>query len=311
MIILETKIINYFKNKKILITGANGFIGSYLFKKLSSFGAEVIGFGLDSTNNSFPTVNVDLRDLEGLKSKISSINPSLVFHLGAMVTGNPEIDLVLPMMHNNLEGTVNLLLSLYNSKVERTIIIGSAEESKEGIPSSPYSASKTASYLYSRMFQKLYNLPIVYARLAMVYGPGQDESKLIPHIINNFLEGTPPIIKSGSRIIDLVFIEDVVKGIILAGCVPKIEEEELEFGTGTGIKINAIVDMIANKIIHQQIQNSIHDSDRKKERNIIANPKKANELLNWEPDWNLDEGLATTIEWYKRKFEERTYDKRS
>ncbi len=308
---MEAKIINYFKNKKILITGANGFIGSKLFKKLSGFGAEVIGFGLDSTNNSSPTEKVDLRDLEALKSQISSINPSLVFHLGAMVTGNPEIDLVLPMMQNNLEGTVNLLLSLYNSKVERIIIVGSAEESIGGIPTSPYSASKTASYLYSRMFQTLYSLPIVYARLVMVYGPGQDESKLIPHIINKFLEGKPPHINSGNRIIDLVYIDDVIKGIILTGCVSGIEGEEFEFGIGKGYKIDEIVDMIAKKIVKQNPIMSTHTNNRKDEKNLIANPQKANELLNWTTEWNLEKGLETTIEWYQRKFEEITHDKRS
>lgn len=300
-----------FFGKKILVTGASGFIGSHLCDALVSLGAKVYGLDRISPEKKYISQHqisqVDLTDTQLVKTTISEIAPDIIYHLAAMVTARQEADLILPMLENNLIGTVNLLLAAKDAICHRVIIIGSAEEANNSFPTSPYAASKSAAKMYANMFSEIYGLPTINIRLFMTYGPRQKEDKLIPYTIHSLLKNKTPHLNSPERIVDFIYISDIIRGLLMAGFRSNLEGKELELGTGTGIQITDVIELIA-KIMKQSID-SIGKTqlNRLNEKHLVNRSTNTRDLLGWEPRWTLEDGLTETINWYcthtERNFE--------
>ncbi len=200
-----------FEGQRILVTGASGFIGSHLCLRLCQEGAEVHAV----YRSQRPTEHgdqhwwqADLADLAEVRRLVRDTRPELIFHLASHVKGAPDLEHVLPTFQSNLQSTVNLLILAAESGCRRIVLTGSLAEpepeSGETFPSAPYAAAKWASSGYARMFHALYGLPVIIARVFMVYGPGQrDLSKLIPYVILSLLQGKTPQISSGQRLVGL------------------------------------------------------------------------------------------------------------
>jgi nucleoside-diphosphate-sugar epimerase len=288
------------------VTGATGFIGWHLCEALVGLGAEVHGLSrtaAESLPGGVVPEPVDLQEAQAVREVLARLKPGFIFHLAGLVTGRQERSLVLPMLHHNLVGTVHLLLAALEAGVERLVLTGSSEEvyggDRDGIPSSPYAASKTAGTLYARMFHRLYGLPVVVVRPFMVYGPRQAESKLVPHIIVSLLSGKPPRLSSGERVYDFVYVQDVVRGLLKAALAPRAAGEEIELGSGVGFHIRDLAELLVGLTGSsiQPLYGAV--ADRVGEHSRIADLTKARDLLGWEPIWSLREGLAETIAWYR------------
>jgi len=183
---------------RVLITGARGFIGAHLCQRLVAAGAVVQGVSRHSNFAERPPnmewLTVDLTDLGAVRQMMRTSAPDVVFHLAGHVTGSQALTDVEPTFTQNLTSTVNLLISAAETDRSRVLVAGSMHEpdadDSEGIPSSPYAASKWACTAYARMFHRLYQFPVVIARPMMVYGPRQwDVTKLLPYVIKSLLNG--------------------------------------------------------------------------------------------------------------------------
>jgi nucleoside-diphosphate-sugar epimerase len=250
----------------------------------------------------------DLLAHDQVREIIMETRPQIVYHLAGKVTGEQDVELVLPTLHTNLIGMVHLLLALLQTGCERVIVVGSSEEpdlkAGQDIPVSPYAAAKAAANLYARMFYYLYNLPIVLVRPFMVYGPRQATTKLIPYTIIALLRKESPRLSSGRRVCDFVYVLDVIRGLLKAGVRANIVGKTFELGTGKGISIRKVVEVLTQLIGGnvQPVFGAI--PDRVGERDCVADAMQAGRELGWEPKWSLREGLAETVAWYRRMLRE-------
>lgn len=293
--------------KKILVTGASGFIGSHLCQHLVNCQVEIHAVSRvyhSSHNNALHWWKGDLGSIETVRKIFGSVKPDLIYHLASYVMGAPNLENVLPTFHSNLQTTVNLLTVAAEVGCDRIVLTGSLAEPEpnqnELFPSCPYAAAKWASSAYSRMFHALYQLPIVIARIFMVYGPGQkDLSKLVPYVILSLLQGKTPEITSGGRLIDWIYVNDVVEGFIEMGSAPGIEGYTIELGSGKLITIREIVQRIVT-LVGTKVEPLFGAlSDRPLEPVRIADIEDTSAQIGWRPTTNLDKGLMLTVDWFK------------
>lgn len=295
--------------RKIVVTGAGGFIGVPLCRALQGYGAEVHGISRRDQVERRDHIRWwrgDLADTSGIRNLVTKINPEIIFHLASHVTGSRDLRMVWPTFEGNLLSTVNLLTIASEIGCQRVILAGSLEEpesaSGETIPCSPYAAAKGASSSYARMFHALYQTPVVIARLFMVYGPGQqDRTKLVPYVTLSLLTKQPPKLGSGQRQVDWVHVDDVVDGLIAAVKTPNIEGHTLDFGSGTLVSIRTIVQQLSEYIDPNidLLWGAI--PDRPMEQMRIANVSKTYDITGWKPKISLEIGLEQTVDWYKKQ----------
>lgn len=292
--------------KKVLVTGASGFIGTHLCRGLADRSAEVHGVSRThrASTSKIQWWQADLEDISSVRTLIRNIKPDFVYHLASNVTGSRQIDFVLPTLHSNFLSTVNLLTACTEIGGDRIILAGSLEEpeiDRDGIvPSSPYAAAKWASSAYSRMFSELYQTPVVTAKIFMVYGPGQNPRFLIPSTISALIAGESPKLSSGNRPIDWIYISDLISGLISMATAPDIEGKTIDLGTGTLTTIREVVERLVESI-NPQIQPLFGAiPDRPNEQIRVANTADTDRQLGWQPIVSLEEGLKFTCEYQRQ-----------
>ncbi len=166
-------------------------------------------------------IRSSLADPEAVDRLVAEVRPEIVFHLASHVAGSRDVSLVLPTFLGNLASTVCLMTALVrHGGCSRFVQAGSLEEPEEAeaVPASPYAAAKAGAAGYSRMFHSLYGLPVVVARLFMVYGPGrQDLRSWCPTPSRRCCAARRPSFSSGVRPVDWVYVEDVAEGLLAPG----------------------------------------------------------------------------------------------
>ena len=298
-----------FAGQRILITGASGFIGTHLCRRLVGCGAELHAVSREArTSNGFGLRwwRADLAEFAAVHEIVSTIRPEIVFHLASLVTGAREVALVIPTLRGNLLSTINLLTAVAEQDCSRLILAGSMEEpvSEEGfpIPCSPYAASKWASAGYARMFHTLFGLPVILLRIFMVYGPGQtDTSKLIPYVIRSLLRGEAPKLSSGHRPVDWIFVDDVINALITAAITENSGVVTLDIGSGTLVTVREIAERLLQLIDPSLVPVFGAIQDRPLEVVRSADIAATEKIIGWRPRTFLGDGLAKTVEWYKRQ----------
>ena len=296
-----------FSGKKILITGAAGFIGSHLCRRMGTLGGEIHALDIVNRRSGLDDLHwwqSDLAEPSEVQRLIRSIKPDIIIHLGGYVTGSRNADVVGPTFRSNLMGTVNLLSAAEKVGCQRLILAGSMDEPPSGrnelASISPYSVSKWASSTYGRMFYSLYGVPVVILHFFMVYGPGQaDTTKLIPYVILSLMRDEIPKISSGKREVDWVYIDDVIDGLLRSAQAEDIQGQTIEIGSGTLIPIRTIVEKIAN-LVNPRIRPEFGAlPDRPFESPRAADTQRSYQLLGWKSLTGLDEGLRRTALWYR------------
>ena len=288
----------------VLVTGASGFIGEHLCARLHSTGAEVHGISRSEQPDSntvrwWQGEGANLADMQRI---LTTVKPDVIFHLASYVSGDRSLKAVLPTLHSNLISAVNLLTLVADLGCRRLVLAGSLEEPELGelpIASSPYAAAKWSASVYARMFHQLYQVPVVGARLFMVYGPAQkDLNKLIPYVTLSLLRGEAPKLSSGQRQVDWIYVCDVVDGLMAAAQTSGIDGENFDLGSSTLTPISTIVHHL-NQLIDPSIKPLFGAlSDRPMEQVRIANITSASDRLGWHPQTSLEDGLAQTVAWY-------------
>jgi nucleoside-diphosphate-sugar epimerase len=296
-----------FDGRSVLVTGASGFIGSHLCKRLSQLGAVIHGVSRTARKDDGIVSRwwqAELDDELATRRVIESVTPDIIFHLSSFVSGKREIEFVLPALRSNLLSTVNLLVAANSTKCPKVVLTGSLEEAEGDAatitPSSPYAAAKSAASCYARMFHALYSTPVVTARLFMVYGPDQkDLTKLVPYVTLSLLRGELPRLMSGKREVDWIYVDDVVDAYLAIASTPGINGETVDVGSGELTSVRKVVEQLAEIVAPTLSPDFGSVVDRPMERVRVAEVERTFELTGWKPQTSLGLGLKQTVDWYR------------
>ncbi len=304
------------KKIRALVTGASGFIGEYLVRRLRDLGAEVYpatapgGAGGPSyRGSSFDSSMLvfDVRDRESVKAAVDEVDPNVVFHLAAVGVTGPVADPMQVLMVN-AGGVVNLLEALRGRDVRRVVLTGTsheygAQEAEEGLdPFSAYAASKVAAWAYGRMYWRVHSLPIVTVRPFQVYGPGQPHGTLIPAAVSAALRGSDFAMSPGQQERDFVHVNDVVTGMTAVAEAPGVEGKSLDLGSGIGHPIRQVVDQIWRLTgAKGEVQPGALLYRPGEPMRLVADADRTTALTGWRALTPLEEGLARTIRSVRRE----------
>jgi len=296
------------QGRRVLVTGARGFIASRLCQRLIAEGAEVCGLSTKAIapQGGMSWRQIDLTDRAAVTTLIRDVRPEVLFHLAGHVSGSQNVEHVGPTVDQNLISTINILTTAVETVRCRVVLAGSMQEPSpddpNGVLCSPYAASKWACNAYARMFHGLYQLPVSIARPFMVYGPGQwDSTKLLPYVVTSFMNGDAPRVSSGDRALDWVYVDDVVEGFLTVASSEFVDARTIDLGTGALVSIREIIARIRH-IIGTQIDAGFGAiPDRPFERPHAARVEETNRLIGWTATTSLDDGLRATVEWHREQ----------
>ena len=306
-----------FAGRRILITGASGFIGSQLCRRLCDQQAEVHAVSRvqrASDSHGGPRWwQGDATDASFVRELFRRVQPEFVFHLAGETRGKRDLELVLPTFQQNLTTSVNVLLAATENTCRRVVLAGSLEEPETGrTASSPYAAAHVGIHAYARMFHEIFAAPAVVARMFMVYGPGQEAvQKLIPYVTLALLRGESPKVSSGKRLVDWVYIDDVVEGLLALAQAPEIEGRALDLASGRFVSVREVVEALV-RLTGSSVGSIFGaEADRKMETSRKADIEETFARTGWRPRTSLEEGLRRTIAWYEGKLKRKVLESAS
>lgn len=316
------------QGKRVLVTGADGFIGSHLVERLAAEGARVRAFCcynsqglLGWLEDSLPEVRSaldvrlgDIRDLRLVESAAQDME--VVFHLAALIAIPYSYMAPESFVETNVRGTLNVLEAVRRGGVGRLVQTSTSEvygtpatlpirESHPSNAQSPYAATKVASDQLALSFQRSFGTPVVVLRPFNTYGPRQSTRAVTATILSQLLSGGKEI-KLGRMDTkrDLTFVADVVEGFLKAGSVPGLEGETIQLGTGRAVSIGELFEM-ACRVVGVKAS-VLHDERRLRPEasEVLAlqsDPSRAQEKLGWKAAVSLEDGLRHTAEWMRAK----------
>ncbi len=314
------------KGKKVLVTGAEGFIGSHLTEKLVELGADVTALVQYNSFNNWGWIDTfdkevlnsirvetgDIRELDGMNRIIKG--QEVVFHLAALIAIPYSYLSPMAYVRTNVEGTTNVLEACRNHDVQKIIHTSTSEtygtalyvpidEKHPMQGQSPYSASKIGADKMAESFYRSFNMPITTLRPFNTYGPRQSARAVIPTIISQVLAGKNEI-KLGSLTPtrDFNFVKDTAEAFIKVAESDKTIGEVINAGSNYEISIGDTVKKIID-IIGRDVKIICDDERIRPEKSEVnrlwADNTKIKELTNWSPQYSIDDGLVETINWIK------------
>lgn len=286
-----------------LITGATGFIGSHLTRRLVAQGERVSIFIRSNSDRSaikavlekLDTHEVDLRTASTVSRAIDMIEPTIVFHCAAAGVSDP----FLPpdeAIRSNVYGTINLLRAI---KGRARVIVLRTPGEIEAL--NVYAAAKAAAWQFCRMYRRTQGWPIAGAMVYQVYGPHQDQKNVIPSAIEAALNDRDFTMTSGRSQRDWIYIDDVIDALIAQARADRFDVDSIDLGTGSTLSVRAVVERIYQLIGRggKPIVGAL--PDRPGEVDIQkADVITAASILNWRAKTPIDDGLKATIQWMQK-----------
>lgn len=314
----------FWNNKNVFVTGGTGFLGSYLVKKLVSYGANVTILVRDYIPQSniyigeeYKKVNVVqgmLEDYLLIERALGEYEIDTVFHLAAQAIVGVANRNPLATFTSNIQGTWNILEAARTSPLIKQVIIASSDKAygdQEKLPydenmplqgKHPYDVSKSCTDLIAQTYYETYKLPVCITRCGNLYGGDLNFNRIIPQSIQSILNKEAPVIRSdGSFIRDYFYIEDAVDAYInLAEKVVELNlgGQAFNFSNEIQLTVLELVNKIL-KIMGSDIKPIILNQGSNEIIHQYLSAKKARTVLGWSPNYTIDEGLSKTIEWYK------------
>jgi nucleoside-diphosphate-sugar epimerase len=299
-------LITSLSGRRLLVTGATGFIGARICRSALDAGAIVHAVSRTPHDNDgdLRWEQGDLTEEAVARELVRRVEPDVVLHLASEVSGGRDLGLVLPMLRGNLLAAVNLMVACAEAGRPRVVLAGSMEEPDLGdanaVAQSPYAVAKWGQLAYARHFQALHELPVVHLRVFMVYGPGQlDLRKLVPYVTVSLLRGHAPKLTSGGRAVDWIFVDDVVDAFLRAAVAPEAAGGSFDVGSGELVTARSLVERLAEVVGGDAAPEFGAIADRPLERIRAADPSAAAAALGWRPRIALDDGLAQTVAFYR------------
>jgi len=314
-------------NKKVLVTGAGGFIGSHLTEQLVTRGARVRAFvhynalgkwgWLDESpvKDQLEVIAGDIADRDSVRGAVKGVD--VVFHLAALIGIPYSYQAPSSYVHTNIIGTLNVLQSALDQDVERVVHTSTSEAygTAQYVPidevhplqgQSPYSATKIGADKLAEAYYRSFNLSVATIRPFNTYGPRQSARAVIPTIISQAISRSEIRLGNLLPTRDLNFVKDTADGFIKVAESRAAIGEVINIGTGVEISIGDLVKLILEimdvdlPIVSddQRIRPDASEVDR-----LCAENTKAQTLIGWAPSYTLREGLTETIAWIKENLE--------
>jgi nucleoside-diphosphate-sugar epimerase len=309
-------------DKRVLVTGATGFIGSNLIGGLLDSGYRVVAIDKDPMKGSriekyaqgVEFFQINLLEEEKLLEFVKRISPSHVVHLAARIDVRRDSGIVRQIMQDNFGATLNLYNSLLKvNGLKRVVAISSADvygqneppftEDMTPKPVSAYGLSKAAISFLCSMYYRLYALPVVELRPFLVYGPGQTNAQFVPAFIRNCLLGKEKIpLTPGNQTRDFVYVGDLVEAILLGLKAQQgVLGEAFNICSGEEVSIKEAAQLIAQLTgFPGKVEFGAEPYRPNESMHFFGLNAKAQRLLGWAPSTGLAEGLKQAIAWQKQ-----------
>jgi NAD dependent epimerase/dehydratase len=321
--------------KKVLVTGADGFIGSHLAEVLTAGGADVRAmvmynaFGRCGWLDEVPPevkakleiVAADIRDPHLTKTVLSGVE--IVYHLASLIAVPFSYQSPDSYIHTNVNGTLNVLQAARENRVSHVVhastseVYGSAQyvpidEKHPVVAQSPYAATKIAADQLAISFYCSYGLPVTVIRPFNTYGPRQSARAIVPTIVTQMLAGQGTVrLGSLTPRRDFTYVSDIVEGFLAAGGQTPTVGEVIQLGSGTEISIGDLVNKIAGlmgkEVAVERDARRVRPSSSEVDR-LLCDPGEASRLLGWKPRLSLEDGLRLTIDWFTENWNRPGYE---
>ena len=315
------------KGKKVLLTGADGFIGSHLAESLVVAGCEVTAFVYYNSFNSWGWLDSlekdklskikifagDIRDPYGVRTAMKGID--VVFHLAALIAIPFSYHSPDSYIDTNVKGTLNIVQAAKDLGIERIIVTSTSEvygtaqyvpidELHPRQPQSPYSASKIGADCIAESFYRSFNLPLTIVRPFNTFGPRQSARAIIPTVITQLLAGIEEI-KLGdlTPTRDLVFVKDTVAGFLAIAESNALIGHDCNIATQAEISIGELAKMLINKI--NPSATILQEEERMRPEKsevfrLFGSNKKLKAHTGWEAKYSFEDGIDETIAWFRK-----------
>lgn len=322
---------NFWENKKVFITGADGFIGSWIAKTLIEKGSDVFvlirdmkkesGINLQKIKEKVTVIQGDLVNFQLMNRILNEYEIDSVFHLAAQALVKIANKSPISTFESNIKGTWSILEACRLNKDVQRVVVASSDKAygvQKELPyteespllgSYPYDASKACADILSRSYHKSFNLPITVTRNANTYGGGDmNMSRIIVDAIHCALFGKTLQIRSdGKAERDYMYVKDAVNSYLTLA--ENLDREEIKgqafnFGTEKPISVLDLVKKI-REVSGRDFEIKVLGTANNEIDRQYLDTKKAQKLLNWNPHYNLNEGLKETITWYEDYYKEK------
>ena len=314
------------KNKRILVTGSEGFIGSHLVERLLNEGAQVKAFVLYNSFNcwgwletfkksALKKINIitgDIRDFSTVYNAMEGVD--MVFNLAALIGIPFSYRSQDSYVDTNIKGTLNILQAARRMKIEKIIhtstseVYGSAQyipiDEKHPInPQSPYAASKASADYLALSFYSSFDLPVAIIRPFNTFGPRQSARAVIPAIIIQILTGKTSIrLGNVDTTRDFNYVLNIVDAFLQVAQTPHTEGQIYNAGSGRDISIRELVGMVSG-ILDTKVK-IVHDGARFRPQKsevmqLVCDFTKINSVCRWRPVISIEKGIELTCKWLK------------
>jgi CDP-glucose 4,6-dehydratase len=313
----------FWSGRTVLVTGAAGLLGGWLCRHLIGEGAQVLGLDLDWPHGAIlspdePVIRLDgdVRDRDTVEQALNGHEADVVVHLAAQTQVGVANDDPVSTFEHNVLGTWVVLDACRRSGSVQSVVVASSDkaygdrggeayvESDALAARHPYAASKTCTDVLAQTYAESYGLPVGISRCGNMYGGGDLEwERIVPGTIRSLLRSERPIVRSdGSFVRDYLYVEDAAEGVaLLARAVA--ERDDLRGGAfnlaaGTRLSVLELVERI-RQLAGVDLEPEILDEAVNEIREQRVDATKARAELGWEPRHTLDEGLRSSIDWYR------------
>ena len=296
--------------EKLLIVGGTGFIGSNLAHKAieNAFNTTVLSLNLPTKDKQIESVEylqADITNLDQLRERLSSYKFDYIVNLAGYIDHSRFLDGGRQIINTHFDGVQNLLQVLDWTYLKRFVQIGSSDEYGDQMapqsedvresPISPYSSGKLFSTQLLQMLYRTEELPIVVLRLFLVYGPGQNNKRFLPQIIEGCLTDSSFPASTGEQLRDFCYVDDISRGIIMSLKNDDVKGNIVNLASGKSISIREIIELVRSIIGSGNPEFGKIPYRVGENMALYADTTKARKLLNWAPEIKIEEGVRRTI----------------